>query len=149
MIALLKYWKLILGAVLIVLLASLWLLYRGQVAEVGRLQTLNTELSRSLAQAEVDKERLQATVEGNAKLSEADSLKQQEIQQQVTQLNKTIAQLKSSNNILKKKANGSNQACQSDGSDLELSDDLRLQLESVYKGSGTSQSSKYPSSKPL
>lgn len=142
MIALLKYWKLILGAVLIALLGSLWLLYRGQVAEVGRLQTLNIELSRSLAQAEVDKERLQATVEGNAKLSEADSLKQQEIQQQVTQLNKTIAQLKSSNNILKKKANGSNQACQSDGSDVELSDNLRLQLESAYKGSGTGESSK-------
>lgn len=142
MTPLLTHWKLILGLVLSGLLIVLWLLWRGQVAEVGRLESINTELSRSLKQAEVDKGRLQATVEGNAKLSEADSLKQQEIQQQVTQLNKTIAQLKSSNNILKKKANGSNQACQSDGSDVELSDSLRLQLDNAYKGSGAGQSTK-------
>jgi len=142
MIALLKYWKLILGVVLVVLLGSLWFAYRGQVAEVGRLETLNGELTRSLKQAEVDKDRLEATVEGNARISEADSLKQQEIQEQVTQLNKTIAKLKSSNDILKKKANGSNQACESDGSDLELSDSLRLQLDNAYKGSGVSQPSK-------
>jgi len=142
MTSLLANWKLILILVLTALLASVGFLYKNSVETVGQLKEANGALSRSLQQAEVDKERLQATVEGNAKLSEADSLKQQEIQQQVTQLNKTIAQLKSSNNILKKKANGPNQACQSDGSDVELSDDLRLQLESVYKGSGISQSSK-------
>lgn len=142
MITLLKYWKLVLGVVLVILLGSLWLAYCGQVAEVGRLETLNGELTRSLKQAELDKDRLEATVEGNARISEADSLKQQEIQEQVTQLNKTIAKLKSSNDILKKKANGSNQACESDGSDLELSDSLRLQLDNAYKGSSASQPSK-------
>lgn len=142
MTSLLTHWKLILVASLSVLLVVLWLLWRGQVAEVGRLEQANTELSQKLTQAEQDKSRLEATLESNSKISAEDNVKQQAIQDQVTQLNKTIAQLKSSNNILKKKVNGSNQACQSDGSDLELSDDLRLQLESVYKGSGISQSSK-------
>lgn len=142
MTSLLANWKLILGLILSGLLIVLWLLWRGQVAEVGRLESINTELSRQVKQAEEDKSRLQATIEGNAKISAEDNVKQQAIQEQVTQLNKTIAQLKSSNNILKKKANGSNQACQSDGSDLELSDDLRLQLESAYKGSAAGNSSR-------
>lgn len=142
MTPLLTHWKLILGLVLSGLLIVLWLLWRGQVAEVGRLESINTELSRQVKQAEEDKSRLQATIEGNAKISAEDNVKQQAIQEQVTQLNKTIAQLKSSNNILKKKANGSNQACQSDGSDVELSDDLRLQLESAYKGSAAGDSSR-------
>lgn len=142
MISLLNNWKLILVASLSVLLVVLWLLWRGQVAEVGRLESLNTELSQKLTQAEQDKSRLEATIEANAKISAEDNVKQQAIQEQVTQLNKTIVQLKSSNNILKKKANGSNQACQSDGSDAELSDDLRLQLESAYKGSASGNSSR-------
>lgn len=142
MISLLNNWKLILVASLSVLLVVLWLLWRGQVAEVGHLQSLNTELSQKLTQAEQDKSRLEATVESNGKISAEDNVKQQAIQEQVTQLNKTIAQLKSSNNILKKKANGSNQACQSDGSDVELSDDLRLQLESAYKGSAAGNASR-------
>lgn len=142
MISLLNNWKLILVASLSVLLVVLWLLWRGQVAEVGHLKSLNIELSQKLTQAEQDKSRLEATVESNGKISAEDNVKQQAIQEQFTQLNKTIAQLKSSNNILKKKANGSNQACQSDGSDVELSDDLRLQLESAYKGSAAGNSSR-------
>lgn len=127
MIALLKYWKLILGAVLIVLLASLWLLYRGQVAEVGRLQTLNGELSRSLQQAEVDKERLQATVEGNARISEQDELDRKKLSDQVVQLNSSIDRLSKEKNVLKKQVGKNANTCQ-DGSDLELSDDLSRML---------------------
>lgn len=142
MTSLLANWKLILILVLTVLLASIGFLYKNSVERVGKLKEANTELSRQVKQAEEDKSRLQATVEGNAKISAEDNVKQQAIQEQVSQLNKTISQLKSSNNILKKKANGSNQACQSDGSDLELSDDLRLQLDAAYKGTGVSKSSK-------
>ena len=131
MITLLKYWKLILGAVIIVLLGSVWLLYRGQVAEVGRLQTLNTELSRQLRQSEEDKQKLEATLEYNSKISAEDNVKQQAIQEQVTQLNKTIAQLKSSNNILKSHSNGN---CNVSGEDEELSDGLKALLLKAYKG---------------
>lgn len=142
MTSLLANWKLILILVLTVLLASVGFLYKNSVETVGQLKEANTELSRQVKQAEQDKSRLEATIEGNAKISAEDNVKQKAIQEQVTQLNKTIAQLKSSNNILKKKANGSNQACQSDGSDVELSDDLRLQLESAYKGSTAGNSSR-------
>jgi len=142
MVTLLANWKLILILVLTVLLASVGILYKNSVETVGQLKEVNAELSRQVRQGEEDKQRLQATLDSNSKISAEDNVKQQAIQDQVTQLNKTIAQLKSSNNILKKKANGSNQACQSDGSDVELSDDLRLQLESAYKGSGISKSSK-------
>ena len=142
MTSLLTHWKLILVVVLTALLASVGFLYKNSVETVGQLKEANGELSRQVKQAEEDKSRLQATIEGNAKISAEDNVKQQAIQEQVTQLNKTIAQLKSSNNILKKKANGSNQACQSDGSDVELSDDLRLQLESAYKGSASGKSSR-------
>lgn len=140
MTSLLANWKLILILILTLLLASIAFLYKNSVETVGQLKEANTELSRQVKQAEEDKSRLQTTIEGNAKISAEDNVKQQAIQEQVTQLNKTIAQLKSSNNILKKKANGSNQACQSDGSDVELSDDLRLQLESAYKGSAAGNS---------
>lgn len=144
MIALLKYWKLILGAVLIVLLASLWLLYRGQVAEVGRLQTLNTELSRSLAQAEVDKERLQATVEGNARISEQDELDRKKLSDQVVQLNSSIDKLSKEKNVLKRQVGKNANTCQ-DGGDLELSDDLsRMLNEARDKANGISK----PTSKP-
>lgn len=142
MTSLLTHWKLILIVVLTALLASVGFLYKNSVERVGQLKQANGELSRQVKQVEEDKSRLQATIESNAKISAEDNVKQQAIQEQVTQLNKTIAQLKSSNNILKKKANGSNQACQSDGSDVELSDDLRLQLESAYKGSASGKSSR-------
>jgi len=142
MTSLLANWKLILILVLTILLASVGILYKNSVETVGRLKEVNGKLYRQVRQGEEDKQRLQATLDSNSKISAEDNVKQQAIQEQVTRLNKTISQLKSSNNILKKKANGSNQACQSDGSDVELSDDLRLQLESAYKGSGISQSSK-------
>lgn len=140
MIALLRYWKLILGAVLIVLLASLWLLYRGQVAELGRLQTLNGELSRQVRQSEEDKQKLQATLYSNSKISAEDNVKQQAIQEQVNQLNKTISQLKSSNRLLQSKANEDKNCSYDD--DPKLSADLILQLQQSYKGSGTSQPTK-------
>lgn len=142
MATLLANWKLILILVLTALLASLGFLYKNSVERVGQLKEVNGELSRQVRQSEKDKQKLQATLDSNSKISAEDNVKQQAIQEQVTQLNKTIAELKSSNNILKKKANGSNQACESDGSDLELSDSLRLQLDNAYKGSGTSQPTK-------
>lgn len=142
MIALLKYWKLILGALLIVLLASLWLLYRGQVAEVGRLQTLNGELSRSLKQAEVDKSRLQATVETNARISEQDELDRKKLSDQVVQLNSSIDKLSKEKNVLKRQV-GKNANTGQDGSDLELSDDLSRMLNEARdkaNSSGTAAS---------
>ena len=144
MIALLKYWKLILGAVLIVLLASLWVLYRGQVAEVGQLQTLNTELSRSLAQAEVDKENLSKTLETNSKISEQDELDRKKLSDQVVQLNSSIDKLSKEKNVLKKQVGSNANLCQ-DGSDLELSDQLRSMLNDARakansSGAATSKS---------
>lgn len=142
MIALLKYWKLILGAVLIILLASLWLLYRGQVAEVGRLKTLNTELSRSLKQAEADKENLSKTLETNSRISEQDELDRKKLSDQVVQLNSSIDKLSKEKNVLKKQVGKNANTCQ-DGGDLELSDDLVRMLNEARdkaNSSGTTPS---------
>ncbi len=144
MIALLKYWKLILGVVLIVLLGSLWLAYRSQVAEVGRLETLNGELSRSLKQAESDKDRLEATVEGNARISEKDEVDRKKLSDQVIQLNSSIAKLTKEKNVLKKQVGANANACE-DGSDLELSDDLSRMLNDARdKANNPSSTSSKP-----
>lgn len=144
MIGLLKYWKLILGALLIVLLVSLWLLYRGQVAEVGRLETLNGELTRSLKQAELDKDRLEATVEGNARISEKDEVDRKKLSDQVIQLNSSIAKLTKEKNVLKKQVGGNANTCE-DGSDLELSDDLSRMLNDARdKANNPSSTSSKP-----
>ena len=140
MATLLANWKLILILVLTALLASVGFLYKNSVERVGQLKEANTELSRQVKQAELDKERLQATVDGNARISEQDNVKQQAIQEQVTQLNKTIAQLKSSNRLLQSKSNEDKNCSYDD--DPKLSADLILQLDNAYKGSGSGNSSK-------
>lgn len=140
MATLLANWKLILILVLTALLASVGFLYKNSVETVGQLKEANTELSRQVKQTELDKERLQATVDGNARISAEDNVKQQAIQEQVTQLNKTIAQLKSSNRLLQSKSNEDKNCSYDD--DPKLSADLILQLQNSYKGSGTSQSTK-------
>lgn len=140
MIALLKYWKLILGAVLIVLLASLWLLYRGQVAEVARLESINTELSRQVKEAEEDKSRLQATVESNGKISEQDEVNRKKLSDQVVQLNSSISKLTKEKNVLKKQVGSNANLCQ-DGSDLELSDELRSMLNDARAKANSSGAS--------
>lgn len=140
MATLLANWKLILILVLTVLLASVGFLYKNSVETVGQLKEANTELSRQVRQSEEDKQKLQATLDSNSKISAEDNVKQQAIQEQVTQLNKTISQLKSSNRILQSKSNEDKNCSYDD--DPKLSADLILQLQQSYKGSGTSQSTK-------
>lgn len=127
MISLLSNWKLILVASLSVLLVVLWLLWRGQVAEVGRLESINTELSQKLTQAEQDKSRLEATVESNGKISEQDEVNRKKLSDQVVQLNSSISKLTKEKNVLKKQVGSNANLCQ-DGSDLQLSDELRSML---------------------
>lgn len=127
MTSLLTHWKLILVASLSVLLVVLWLLWRGQVAEVGRLESINTELSRQVKEAEQDKSRLEATVESNGKISEQDEVNRKKLSDQVVQLNSSISKLTKEKNVLKKQVGKNANTCQ-DGSDLELSDDLSRML---------------------
>jgi len=127
MTTLLANWKLILILVLTALLASVGFLYKNSVETVGQLKEANTELSRSLQQAEVDKNRLQATVEGNARISEQDELDRKKLSDQVVQLNSSIDKLSKEKNVLKKQVGKNANTCQ-DGSDLELSDDLSRML---------------------
>lgn len=127
MTSLLTHWKLILGLILSGLLIVLWLLWRGQVAEVGRLESVNTELSQKLTQAEQDKSRLEATVESNSRISEQDEVDRKKLSDQVVQLNSSISKLTKEKNVLKKQVGSNANLCQ-DGSDLELSDELRSML---------------------
>lgn len=127
MTSLLTHWKLILGLILSVLLVVLWLLWRGQVAEVGRLESLNTELSQKLTQAEQDKANLKATLESNSRISEQDEVDRKKLSEQVVQLNSSISKLTKEKNVLKKQVGSNANLCQ-DGSDLELSDELRSML---------------------
>lgn len=127
MATLLANWKLILILVLTVLLASIGFLYRNSVERVGQLKEANTELSRQVKQAELDKERLQATIDGNARISEQDELDRKKLSDQVVQLNSSINKLSKEKNVLKKQVGKNANTCQ-DGSDLELSDDLSRML---------------------
>lgn len=128
MTSLLTHWKLILGLILSVLLAVLWLLWREQVAEVGRLESINTELSRQVEQVEVEKGRLQASLESNSRISEQDELSRKKLSEQVVQLNSSINKLTKEKNVLKRQVGTNANLCQ-DGSDLELSDELRSMLD--------------------
>ena len=128
MTSLLTHWKLILGLILSVLLAVLWLLWREQVAEVGRLESINTELSRQVEQVEVEKGRLQASLESNSRISEQDELSRKKLSEQVVQLNSSINKLTKEKNVLKRQVGTNANLCQ-DGSDLELSDDVRRLLD--------------------
>jgi len=128
MTSLLTHWKLILGLILSGLLVVLWLLWRGQVAEVGRLESINTELSRQVKQAEEDKLKLQATLESNSRISEQDEVDRKKLSDQVVQLNSSISKLTKEKNVLKKQVGSNANLCQ-DGSDLELSDELRSMLD--------------------
>lgn len=144
MTSLLTHWKLIIGFVLIGLLIVLWLLWRGQVAQVGRLESLNTELSRQVKQAEQDKSRLEATLESNSRISEQDEVDRKKLSEQVVQLNSSISKLTKEKNVLKKQVGSNANLCQ-DGSDLELSDELRSMLNDArakanYSGAATSKS---------
>lgn len=144
MTSLLTHWKLILGLVLSSLLIVLWLLWRGQVAEVGRLESINTELSRQVQQAEADKANLKATLESNSRISEQDEVDRKKLSDQVVQLNSSISKLTKEKNVLKKQVSSNANLCQ-DGSDLELSDELRSMLDDARNkansvGSATSKS---------
>lgn len=127
MTSLLTHWKLILGLILGGLLIVLWLLWRGQVAEVGRLESINTELSEQVKQVEEDKANLQATLESNSRISEQDEVDRKKLSEQVVQLNSSISKLTKEKNVLKKQVGSNANLCQ-DGSDLELSDELRSML---------------------
>ena len=144
MTSLLTHWKLILGLILSVLLAVLWLLWREQVAEVGRLESINTELSRQVEQVEVEKGRLQASLESNSRISEQDELSRKKLSEQVVQLNSSINKLTKEKNVLKRQVGTNANLCQ-DGSDLELSDDVRRLLDDARNQANNPSSA---SSKP-
>jgi len=142
MTSLLANWKLILILVLTALLASVGFLYKNSVERVGQLKEANTELSRSLQQAEVDKENLSKTLETNSRISEQDELDRKKLSDQVVQLNSSIDKLSKEKNVLKKQVGKNANTCQ-DGGDLELSDDLSRMLNEARdkaNSSGTATS---------
>jgi len=126
-----------LGACMIVL----GLLYRHSLTELGETKEELSTVSERFTQAEEDKKALQSSLELNASKSKQDEEERQRIDNQVRELNASIAKLTSSNNILKKKANV-NESCSVYDDDPKLSDDLRLQLNNAYKGSDTDKSAK-------
>jgi len=127
MTSLLANWKLILILVLTALLASVGFLYKNSVETVGQLKEANGALSRSLKQAEADKENLSKTLETNSRISEQDELDRKKLSDQVVQLNSSIDKLSKEKNVLKRQVGKNANTCQ-DGSDLELSDDLSRML---------------------
>lgn len=120
---------------------ALGLLYRHSLTELGETKEKLSTVSERLTQAEEDKRALQSSLELNASKSLQDEEERQRIDNQVRELNASIAKLTSSNNILKKKANA-NESCSVYDDDPKLSDDLRLQLNNAYKGSDIDKSSK-------
>ena len=120
---------------------ALGLLYRHSLTELGETKEKLSTVSEKLTQAEEDKKVLQSSLELNASKSRQDEEERQRIDNQVRELNASIAKLTSSNNILKKKANA-NESCSVYDDDPKLSDDLRLQLNNAYKGSDIDKSSK-------
>lgn len=120
---------------------ALGLLYRHSLTELGETKEKLSTASQKLTQAEEDKRALESSLELNASKSRQDEEERQRIDNQVRELNASIAKLTSSNNILKKKANA-NESCSVYDDDPKLSDDLRLQLNNAYKGSDTDKSTK-------
>lgn len=120
---------------------ALGLLYRHSLTELGETKEKLSTASQKLTQAEEDKRALQSSLELSASKSKQDEEERQRIDNQVRELNASIAKLTSSNNILKKKANA-NESCSVYDDDPKLSDDIRLQLNNAYKGSDIDKSTK-------
>ena len=144
MTSLLAHWKLILIVVLTALLASVGFLYKNSVERVGQLKEANGELSRQVQIAEEDKGRLQATLESNSRISQQDEVDRKKLSEQVVQLNSSINKLTKEKNVLKRQVGTNANLCQ-DGSDLELSDDVRRLLDDARNQANNPSSA---SSKP-
>lgn len=144
MTSLLANWKLILILILTVLLASIGFLYKNSVERVGQLKQANGELSRQVKKAEADKANLQTTLESNSRISQQDEVDRKKLSDQVVQLNSSISKLTKEKNVLKKQVGSNANLCQ-DGSDLELSDELRSMLDDARaKGNNPSTTTSKP-----